>query len=224
MYRREIQQLLNDLAWVDDINYYHSLRTAYYMSRFAEVEAGKQFLKQAWVTRNEFVAIGLLHDIGKVRWPREILLASERLRNLGRERVLQAWNYIIEHPLGSEEIILEYYKKTGNRFWERIAQGVVAHHENYAGDGYPLRLKGSEIPLSARGLRLFDYFTSATEVRRHSKYPERPQEVLKFMRKGLGTYFDPYWGESIIDFLTNVQPPQNLDQWYEEELEHFLIS
>lgn len=221
MYRKEIGQLLNDLAWLDDVSYYHSLRTGYYMSLFAEVEVGKQFIKQAWVTRNEFVATGLLHDIVKVRWPREILMASERLQDLERDRVLLTWSYIIEHPLGSEEIIMDYYKKTGNRFWERIAQGVAAHHENYAGDGYPLRLKGSEIPLLARGLRIFDYFAASTEVRRHSKHPQNLQDVITYMRKCLGTHYEPYWGEKIIDFLAGAEPPRNLDHWLEGELKNF---
>ena len=219
MYGNEIRQLLTDLAWVDDISYYHSLRVGYLMSRFAETDMGKQFVKQAWVTRNEFVAAGLLHDIAKLRWPIEILLSDERLKDLEREELLRVWGYMIEHPLGSEEIVMDYYKRTGNRFWERIAKGVVSHHENYSGDGYPYRLKGTEIPLLARGVRVFDHYVRDVEVRRHKNKSQDPGAVIKEMHSILGIHFDPYWGEKILDYLeTTPAFPANLDQWLDEEL------
>lgn len=219
MYSNEIRQLLNDLAWVDDISYYHSLRVGYLMSRFTEVEVGKQFVKQAWVTRNEFIAAGLLHDISKLRWPKDILFAGERLKNLDREMLLKVWGYMIEHPLVSEEIVMDYYQKTGNRFWERIAKGVVSHHESYSGDGYPYKLKGTEIPLLARGLRVFDSYTTGIEVRRHANKPQDPYVVIKELRSTLGVRFDPYWGEKILDFLETIPDlPSNLDEWFIEEL------
>lgn len=219
MYAKEIRQLLTDLAWVDDISYYHSLRVGYLMSRFAEEDIGKQFVKQAWVTRNEFVATGLLHDISKLRWPREILFVGESLKDLDRELLLTVWGYVTEHPLGSEEIVLDYYQKTGNRFWERIAKGVVAHHEGFAGNGYPYRLKGTEIPLLARGIRVFDSYITGIEVRRHTNKPLDPDIVLKEMRTGLGIFYDPFWGEKIISFLETLPGlPENLDHWFHEEL------
>ncbi|AGA70237.1 HD-GYP domain-containing protein [Desulfitobacterium dichloroeliminans LMG P-21439] len=219
MYGKEIRLLLQDLAWLDDISYYHSLRVGYLMSCFAEVEVGKQFVKQAWVTRNEFVATGLLHDIGKLRWPAEVLLVGDRLKDLEREMLLKVWNHMIEHPLGSAEIVLDYYKKTGNRFWERMVKGVVSHHEAYSGNGYPYKLKGTEIPLLARGLRVFDNYAMGIEVRRYSSAPQDPNVVIKEMRLALGSVYDPFWGEKILDFLETIQTiPSNLDEWFYKEI------
>ena len=218
MYGKEIKQLLQDLAWVDDVTYYHSLRVGYIMSRFAETEMGKKFVKQAWVTRNEFVATGLLHDIGKLRWSRDVLIGPEQYKGLDQEAIVKVWTYLVEHPISSQDIILDYYKRTGNRFWERIAVGVAGHHENYCGDGYPYRLQGLEIPLLARGLRVFDHYISQVETRRMNK-PQEPNIVLREMRMALGIHFDPFWGEKIVDFLTSCPClPGNLDVWLEEEL------
>lgn len=113
MYGKEIQQFLNDLAWVDDVTYYHSLRVAYLMSVFADTLEGKLLIKQAWVTRNEWVAAGLLHDIGKMRWPREILFSTEQLSAMESDNLLEFWRCEIEHPLESEKFILDFYQKRG---------------------------------------------------------------------------------------------------------------
>lgn len=222
MYALEIRQLLNDLAWVDDVSYYHSLRVGYLMSRFTESIPGKLFLKQAWVTRNECVAAGLLHDIAKIRWPREVLFSKDRLQNMERELLLEVWQHIIEHPLVSEGVVLDFYRQTGNRFWERIAKGVAAHHENYSGDGYPFQLKGTEIPLLARGLCLFDQYSEKTEVQRHRQLPLEPKMAIKEMRLALGVRYDPYWGEEILTFLENLpSPSRDLDEWLNEEMKNF---
>lgn len=221
MYGKEIRQLLNDLAWVDDVTYYHSLKVAYLMSCFADTPEGSLMIKQSWVTRNEWVAAGLLHDIGKIRWPREILFSTVQLKDMETEELLTFWRYVIEHPLASQKIILDFYKQTGNRFWERIAQGVAAHHESYSGMGFPYKLKGKDIPLLGRGIRLFDRYTSLTEVRRYRLQTQNQGEVLKEIRSLLNYEFDPYWGERVIDFLAKTGPLPNLDRWLEEEMKKF---
>lgn len=221
MYGKEIQQLLRDLAWVDDVTYYHSLKVAYLMSRFADTPSGKLLIKQAWVTRNEWVAVGLLHDIGKMRWPREILFSTKQLKDMETEELLAFWRYIIEHPLASENVILDFYHQTGNRFWERIAKGVAAHHENYAGGGYPYKLKGTDIPLLARGLRIFDRYSTLTEVKRHRTQIKDQDSALKEIRGLLGYEFDLYWGERILEFLPQVQSIPNLDEWLIEDIKKF---
>lgn len=221
MYSKEIQQLLRDLAWIDDVTYYHSLRVAYLMSCFSDTSAGKLMIKQSWVTRNEWVAAGLLHDIGKMRWPRDILLATEQLNAMDSENLMEFWRCEIEHPLASEKVILDFYKLTGNRFWERIAKGVAAHHENYSGGGYPYKLKGKDIPLLARGLRIFDRYITMTEIKRYRQQTRDQASALEEIRGLLDYEFDPYWGEQILEFLSQTQSLPNLDDWLIEELQKF---
>lgn len=217
MYTQEIRQLLMKLALTDDVTYYHCLRVGYYLSKFAETENGKKFVKQAWVTRKECVAAGLLHEIGKINWPRELLLSTEPLKEMKEKDALELWAFRIRHPIDSQKIILEYYQKTGNRFWQRIAQGVIAHHENFNGGGYPYRLSGAEIPLLSRGLSLIDNYSAMTEKRRHRE-PYKPEETLRHLRVNLGYKYDPFWGEQILEFLEGVLPCSNLDNWLDQEL------
>ncbi|HVJ48170.1 HD-GYP domain-containing protein [Desulfitobacterium sp.] len=221
MYGKEIEQLLRDLAWIDDVTYYHCLKVTYLMSCFADTPSGKLLIKQAWVTRNEWVASGLLHDIGKIRWPREILFATEQLKDMENEKLLEFWRCEIEHPLASEKVILDFYHQTGNRFWERIAKGVAAHHENYLGGGYPYKLSGTDIPLLARGIRIFDRYTTLTEVKRYRMQAKDQESALKEIRGLLGYEFDPYWGERILDFLPQVELISDLDAWLTEEIRKF---
>lgn len=217
MYETEIRQLLFQLAWTDDVSYYHSLRVGKLMALFAETEDGQKFVKQAWVTRNEFVAAGLLHEIGKITWPRELLMSTQRPNEMDLETLREFWYQRIRHPLVSESMLMEYYKSTGNRFWLRIAYGVAAHHENYGGGGYPYDLKGTEIPLLARGLRLIDSFAAMTEVRRYRK-TFSPDGAVKEMGSCLGCRYDPFWGKIVLDFLKKEHSLDDLDDWLDEEL------
>ena len=222
MYENEIRQLIQQLAWTDDVTYYHSLRVACLLAKFTEMAAGQKFLKQAWVTQSECITAGLLHEIGKVSWPRDYLFSSDRLAQMDDETLTKFWTLKIQHPLLSERMILELYAKSGNRFWERIARGVAAHHESFDGSGYPYGLTGTEIPLLGRGLRVFDTYVAMTEYRRYRSHFEH-ERVLKEMGYSLGCRFDAYWGREILAFLESIyiengQPCGNLDQWLEEFL------
>lgn len=214
MYENEIQRLLQKLAFTDDVTYYHSLRVGCLLAQFTETEDGKKFVMQAWVTQKECITAGLLHEVSKTSWPRELLFSAERLPEMERDTLLKFWSYRIQHPLLAADMILDYYNETGNRFWERIAKGVAAHHEDYDGGGYPLGLRGTEIPLLARGLRLFDSYAAMVEFRRFRKVLE-PETVLKEMGDSLGCHYDPYWGRKIIDFLAEQKPCPDLDNWLE---------
>ena len=214
MYKQDIKELLEKLAWADDVSYYHSLHIGYLLNEFTKTTSGKKFVKQSWVTRNECVSASLLMEIGKTNWPREFLFSNQMLNSMPIENLTNFWTHKIGHPLIAESTILDYYKRTGSRYWERIAKGVVAHHEDFDGGGYPFGLRASEIPLLARGLRLFDSYTAMIEVRRYRDRLDAAQ-VIKELGGSLGCRYDPFWGEQILSFLTVVEPCQNIDSWFE---------
>ena len=218
LYKQEIKKLLEKLAWADDVNYYHSLHVGYLLDEFTKTASGKKFVKQSWVTRNECVTAGLLLEIGKTGWPRELLFSNQTLKAMSMEILTNFWVHKIEHPLIAESKILDFFKNTGNRYWERIAKGVAAHHEDFDGGGYPFALRSSEIPLLARGLRIFDSYTALIEVRRYRDRAERTQ-VVKDLGGSLGCRYDPFWGEQILSFLTVVEPCKNIDDWFEQYLD-----
>ncbi|MFZ3102295.1 MAG: HD domain-containing phosphohydrolase [Desulfitobacteriaceae bacterium] len=199
------------------MTYYHSLQMGYLLDEFTKTVSGKKFVKQSWVTRNECVNASLLLEIGKTSWPRELLFSNQTLKYMPMKILTNFWVHKIGHPLIAESTILDYFKNTGNRYWERIAKGIAAHHEDFDGGGYPFGLRGSEIPLLARGLRLFDSYTAMIEVRRYRDKIESAQ-VIKELRGSLGCRYDPFWGEQILSFLKVVKPCVNIDNWLEQYL------
>lgn len=98
---------------------------------------------------------GLVHDIGKLRLGK-YLYASDR-----NTLIVEELKYIRMHSDLGYEILRKY------GYHERIIEAILHHHENYDGSGYPRNLKGSEIPLGARILRICDVYAALVSDRRY---------------------------------------------------------
>ncbi|MCU7375550.1 two-component system response regulator [Paucibacter sp. O1-1] len=126
-----------------------------------------------------------LHDIGKVGIPDRILLKPGPLTSeefelmkthttLGRDAILRA-----EQELGMDNAFLRYAKEI-----------AYSHQEKWDGSGYPLGLKGEQIPLSARLMALADVYDALISKRVYK--PAFPHEMAcNIIRQGLGSHFDP---------------------------------
>jgi len=101
-------------------------------------------------------AAGRWHDEGKTKMPIEMLVKPSKLSDKEFEQMKQ-------HPVYSEHLA----KLMG--LPESIRQAILYHHEDYAGTGYPSKLKGEEIPYGARILRICDVFDALTEDRSYKK-------------------------------------------------------
>ncbi|MBL8878322.1 MAG: HD-GYP domain-containing protein [Phycisphaerales bacterium] len=120
---------------------------------------------------------GLLHDVGKIGVPEWILnkpgpLTSEETAEMQKHPRL---SYEVLKPIASLESILP---------------GVLYHHENHDGSGYPERIRGEDIPLIARILHVVDIFDALTSTRAYrTQYSiDRAMEIL---REGAGRVTDP---------------------------------
>ena len=121
---------------------------------------------------------GLLHDVGKIGVPDNILLKQERLTREER-MVMNA------HPVLGAEIIAPVI---------RLAPELPIirhHHEWYNGSGYPDRLMGDEIPRLARVLHVADAFEAMTAARPYRMTPLTNEQALAELRKFAGVQFDP---------------------------------
>ena len=123
------------------------------------------------------VAASLLHDIGKIRIADDVLKKAGRLTNEEFEQIKRHSEYSVELLRGME-------------FPWDIKPLMMAHHEKLDGTGYPLGLKGEDIPMGARIISIADVFDALTSDRVY-----RPaysvQKALDIMQKDSGTAFDP---------------------------------
>jgi len=119
----------------------------------------------------------LLHDVGKINVPTDILNKPGKLTP--EERALMEG-----HPVAGVELL-----KDVEFPWDVLPM-VRSHHERWDGKGYPDRLTGEAIPLHARVLALADVFDALTTDRPY-RPAFSPQEALRMIREDSGGAFDP---------------------------------
>jgi len=129
---------------------------------------------------------GMLHDIGKIIVPKEILQKREALR-------AEDWQVMRRHPAAGAEIV--------NKIdWLSPAADIIkAHHERYDGRGYPNGLGGKDIPLCARILSVVDAFSAMVDGRIYRSVLSL-DEAVEELQQNKGTQFDP----SIVDCFIDV--------------------
>lgn len=108
----------------------------------------------------------LLHDIGKMNIPLQILYSSHALSE-------QDWAIMKLHPVYSATWVLEHL---GN---QKIASIVIAHHEKLDGSGYPFGLAGSQISLDARILAIADIYQALKNKRTYKQKIWSDDEILQ---------------------------------------------
>ncbi len=135
---------------------------------------------------------GLLHDIGKVRVPRELLASHEKFTP-GEEVIMRRHTVLGAYALRELPGLL------------RLAMVVAfEHHANYDLSGYP-QITTKEVPhLLTRIVHVADVFDAATCSRRTYRRPKRPQEALAILLDGAGTVFDPVLAKLFVRLLADL--------------------
>lgn len=159
----------------------HSKRVAEY-SRMLAAKMGKTKEEQ-----EEIYRAGLLHDIGKIRIPVEIINKPSKLND-------EEYNIIKIHP------ITGYHILRGISGGKHIAICAKYHHERYDGKGYPNGLVGDKIPEAARILGVADAYDAMTSNRSYRN--ALPQDVVRReIEKGRGTQFDPKIADIMLELI-----------------------
>ncbi len=159
----------------------HSKRVAEY-SRMLAARMGKSKDEQ-----DEIYRAGLLHDIGKIRIPVEIINKAGKLSD-------EEYNIIKIHP------VTGYHILRGISGSNLISLATKYHHERYDGKGYPNGLEGEQIPEAARILGVADSYDAMTSNRSYRK--ALPQEVVRAeIEKGRGTQFDPAIADIMLQMI-----------------------
>jgi PAS domain S-box-containing protein/putative nucleotidyltransferase with HDIG domain len=127
----------------------------------------------------------LLHDIGKMGVPDNILLKPDKLNE-------EEWQHMRMHAVYA-------YNLLSNITYLADALDIpYCHHEKWNGTGYPRGLKGEEIPLAARIFAVADVYDALTSDRPYRKgWP--PERALDYIREQSGSFFDPHVVDSFLN-------------------------
>lgn len=142
----------------------------------------------------ELLDEALYHDIGKSRIPESILYKEGKLTS-------EEWEIMKRHTDYSESLYLSIVNHKNNSNI-RKAKTIRHHHENWDGTGYPDNLKGQNIPLHSRIIRIADVFDAITQPRVYR--PFRVNNPLEIMEEMQEKEIDPFVFNECYDVLVNL--------------------
>ena len=135
----------------------------------------------------------LLHDYGKIGIPDSMLKKADKLTEYEYE-------YVKLHVDKTKEILSEINFEGSLKEVPEIAG---AHHEKIDGSGYPMGLKGEEIPFGARIIAAADFFEALTANRYYSE-PMPPAKALDMLMEKSGSFFDKQVVDAFISYYLRV--------------------
>jgi HD-GYP domain-containing protein (c-di-GMP phosphodiesterase class II) len=138
----------------------------------------------------EFAA--LLHDVGKIAVPDEIINKDGPLND-------EEWAVMHKHTIEGERML----KRIGGVLAE-VGTIVRASHEDFDGSGYPDGLAGEEIPIEARIVTCCDAFSAMTTTRSYRK-AMRTEAAVAELHRCAGTQFDPQVVTALVDLVESGQ-------------------
>jgi hypothetical protein len=133
---------------------------------------------------------GMLHDIGKLGVPTRVLQKTSKLTEAEYAAVKL-------HPVRGLEMIREI------EFLGEAFAGIMHHHERLDGLGYPMGLRGAQIPEFARAIAVADAFDSMTTTRSY-RGARTAAQALEELRRCAGSQFDPSMVEALVAALADT--------------------
>lgn len=195
LFYKTIKSIAFALDAKDKYTHGHSMRVTLYSLALAK----KLNLSDALL--EEIETTGLLHDIGKIAIPENILLKPGKLTP-------EEFEVIKTHPELGEKLVFGIEKL------KLVSNWLKSHHERYDGNGYPDGLVGEEIPISSRIIAIADTYDAMTSDR--SYRAALPHEVaIDEIRRCAGSQFDPKLAEIFISISDEIkQIKMNPDESY----------
>lgn len=146
-----------------------------------------------------------MHDIGKIGIPDDVLKKTGPLSD-------SEWNIMKTHP----EIGHSILSKSNTPLFRMASDVAMFHHEKWDGTGYPRRIKGTEIPESARIVAVADVFDALT-VKRPYKDAWSAQKAIEEIKNMAGIHFDPEIVERFVSIEKEIRAIKQM--WEQMELE-----
>lgn len=180
-YEATIYALTAAIDAKDHYTFSHSNNVAYYATELAKYlgmnEDVVEIIRQA----------ALLHDVGKIGIPEDILNKAGRLN----EEEFEVIKGHVEASIG----IIRHLPSL-----DYVIPAVIGHHERYDGRGYPRRIAGEDIPATARVLCIADSFDAMTSKRCYKKAYTLDM-ARKMLLDGGGSQFDPDMVQAFVKCL-----------------------
>jgi putative nucleotidyltransferase with HDIG domain len=123
--------------------------------------------------------VGILHDIGKLAVPVEVLRKNGPL-------TADEWEDVKKHPIVGSDLVLAFSSNLAP-----VALGIRAHHERWDGSGYPDGRDGFDIPVFGRIVAISDVFDALTHKRGYRPGKFSHLEAVEFVLEGANREFDP---------------------------------
>ncbi len=187
MMLQSLATMANTIDAKDPYTKGHSFRVAEYAVAIAK----KMGFTQEEQQNIRYVA--LLHDVGKIGIPDEIL-KKPALHSMDE------YEKVKDHTVIGGRILQNLITI------ENVVEGAMYHHENWDGTGYPEGLKGEEIPLVARIICVADTFDAMTTDRVYRKKLQK-EEVRQEFEQGKGKQFDPVITDIFLQMIENGFEP-----------------
>jgi putative nucleotidyltransferase with HDIG domain len=179
LYTRIIKSLVMALEARDPYTKGHSISVALLSQKLSQ-NLGMEHPNRAYLA-------GLLHDVGKVGVPDHILSKAGPLTPA-------EWATMKAHPVTGANILQPI------KLYPDVISGVLAHHENFDGSGYPYGLAGEGIPMIGRVIRVVDSFDAMTSTRvfRASRSVD---DAMDQLRTHTGKDYDPVIVKALQDIV-----------------------
>ena len=177
---RKLQDHISQLSFHDFYTYDHSINVAMYniaILRVVNPDASRDDLLTAGMG-------GMLHDIGKVHVPTNILNKPDKLTD-------EEFRQIRKHPETGREMLVDEEVTMPPTVDASVVMRIVnEHHENFDGTGYPNRCTGPELHQYARITAISDFFDAITTKRSYHE-PLSTEEAVAVIGKTKGRKVDP---------------------------------
>jgi len=168
-----LETLLNAIDANDSTTGAHVRRVADYSLILAEAADLDE------PTRRSIERVALFHDIGKIDEAVSDIFHDDTRLTPAERRAVKT------HPRRGADVLAPL-----SHFYPDLPKGVLSHHERWDGKGYPRRLKGKRIPITARVVAIADTFDAVTHSRRYSS-GRSTAEAVAVLVAGRETQFDP---------------------------------
>lgn len=195
LFYRTIKSIASTLDAKDPYTHGHSLRVTMY-SLILATELG--FSDK---TLEDIEVAGLLHDIGKIGIPQNILCKPGKLTD-------EEFAIMKSHPQNSEKLIASIKKL------KEISSWLKAHHERWDGNGYPDHLKGEQIPVFARIIALADTYDAMTSTRSY-RVALSHETAMAEIERCAGSQFDVNLAQIFIKLGDTIKAAkENPEEYY----------